>query len=632
MSGIAGIVQFCGTSVEEGEVRKMTCAMDYRGPDGNGQWTSGPAVLAQCTFCTTEESVQQIQPLLDEAGNLVIVMDGRVDNYDELRDQLLRRGACLRNRSDIELVLQAYKLWGRDCLAHLDGDYAIAIWNAEQKTLFCARDRFGHKPFYYWRNGDQFVFASDFHAILAVAGSPRKVNAAMVAEHLCVYPASLDETLIEGIYRLPPAHFLLRSGARLEVAAYWSIGCSGDDAHRPEAEYVEQFLDLLRGAVKRQTRTLGAAGIYLSGGLDSSSILCTAARPFGASAKLAAFSLSFEGTPAADEAAYIKAASQQAGIQGHVVPYQPVAFDHIADRIARFKDIGESPNGEMLNRIRSAARDQGVRVLLTGMGGDEWFAKSNFYMAELLKNGDVRGLAGEFFQGLERGISMPAMLNLFLYRGISPLVPEPLHRPIRFGRRLLSRKPALAEGGFVHPDLATKVCLEERLKARPKCPPSVGPAARSLYQRLHMGSIVRSREVDSRGLGVSRIEERHPFYDRQLVEYAFSLPESLRSRGPGKYVMREAMRGILPESIRTRVDKADFSHVIADTLMEAGVAEWLKCRHLAAAGWVDVDRIRRQYSAFRHYYSQGQRQFMALSWEIWAVLTLEVWLSVLACN
>ena len=160
MSVIAGVIRFDGGPIEPRLIEKVTSAMHYRGPDGINHWVRGSVALGQCMLRTTPESVEETQPLANEDESLVLIMDGRVDNWEELRRELLGRGAKLRTRADAELALRAYETWGRDCLTHIDGDFALAIWDARRREAFCARDRVGVKPFYYQWNGRRLVFAS----------------------------------------------------------------------------------------------------------------------------------------------------------------------------------------------------------------------------------------------------------------------------------------------------------------------------------------------------------------------------------------------------------------------------------------------------------------------------------------
>ena len=633
MSGIAGIIYFDGRPVGPGQVEAITADMHYRGSDGIHHWRKRNVALGQCMLRTTPESLEEIQPLTNEDESLVLVMDGRVDNWEELRRELLGKGLALRTRADAELVLRAYEVWGRDCLSRIDGDFALVIWNARRQEAFCARDRFGHRPVYYALYDNQFVFASDFHAVVSATTSLRKVNEGMLAEHLCLYVESLDETLIEGVKRLPPACYLVAGSARFEFQTYWSVNCQNELRYKNESEYVDHFLDLFSKTVRRQTRSISPVGAYLSGGLDSSAILLTAAKPFGALERLDSYSLSFAGIPQSDERTYIAEANQQCGLNGNLIPFVLSPFKHYIDRITSFKDVGEAPNGAMLNLIRIEARKSDVRVMLTGYGGDEWFGKNPSYWAHLLQKMEISELARDLEKVRSQGTSVRRLCESFLYQAVSPLMPEPLHRPFRWLKNRTSgdRSAKLNHGNnLINPEFASRVSLSERLKSRDNCGEGVTLAHRYVHNLLHNGLIVKSREVDSRDTSLFQIEERHPFYDRRMVEFALSLPESMRSRGAGKHVLREAMRGILPENIRNRTDKGDFSHVIAETLLDPLVLDWVKCSRLVAAGYVEAGSIQREYAVFKKSYSQGSDAYIGLSWKIWAALTLEVWLSVLS--
>lgn len=230
MSGIAGIIRFDGAPVEPGLIEKMTVAMPYRGPDGINHWVKGQVALGQCMLRTTPESLEEHQPLTNEDESLVLVMDGRVDNWEELRRELLGRGAVLRTRADAELVLRAYESWGRDCLPHIDGDFALVIWDARRQEAFCARDRMGNKPFNYHWDGKTLVFASELHAILDLPWVKHEPNEGMLAEFLAAEWYSRDETLWRGISRLVAAHRMVVARAGPQLEQYWEPDLLGDAA------------------------------------------------------------------------------------------------------------------------------------------------------------------------------------------------------------------------------------------------------------------------------------------------------------------------------------------------------------------------------------------------------------------
>ncbi len=243
MSGIAGIVNFDGAPLELGRIEVMTSAMSYRGPDGIAHWNGSDAALGHCMLHATPESLQERQPATSEDGSLVMVMDGRLDNWLELRRDLLSRGAALRNHSDVELVLRAYQLWGQGCLSGIEGDFAFAIWNTRDRVLFYARDPMGIKPFNYYWTGRSLVFASDVHAILALPGIPQILNQGVLAEYLACEWYSRDETFWQGILRLIAAHSMTVDTFGPKICQYWTPELFTTLNYRRDEEYVEHYLE-----------------------------------------------------------------------------------------------------------------------------------------------------------------------------------------------------------------------------------------------------------------------------------------------------------------------------------------------------------------------------------------------------
>ncbi len=207
MSGIAGIIHFDGRPVEPGQVEAMTAAMHYRGPDGINHWRRGNVALGQCMLRTTPESLEETQPLTNEDESLVLVMDGRVDNWEELRRELLGKGAVLRTRADAELVLRAYEVWGEDCADRIIGECVFFIWDARQQRLFGARDAAGTRHFYYHQGKGWFAFASEIKGLLALP-IERRLNESRLLDYLVEEFDRDDEvgTFYQGILRLPAGH------------------------------------------------------------------------------------------------------------------------------------------------------------------------------------------------------------------------------------------------------------------------------------------------------------------------------------------------------------------------------------------------------------------------------------------
>ena len=276
MSGIAGIIHFDGRPVEPGQVEAMTAAMHYRGPDGINHWRRGNVALGQCMLRTTPESLEETQPLTNEDESLVLVMDGRVDNWEELRRELLGKGAVLRTRADAELVLRAYEVWGRDCLPHIDGDFALVIWDARRQEAFCARDRMGNKPFTYHWTGKTLYFASEQQAILRQPAVAQVLNEDMVAEYLAAQWFSSTETLWQGVLRLEAAHTLVVTPSGPTLNRYWAPDLQASLSFRSDQECAEHYRALLFDVVRRLSRASHPVACEVSGGLDSSAIFAVA--------------------------------------------------------------------------------------------------------------------------------------------------------------------------------------------------------------------------------------------------------------------------------------------------------------------------------------------------------------------
>ena len=276
MSGIAGIIHFDGRPVEPGLVEAMTAAMHYRGPDGIHHWRRGNVALGQCMLRTTPESLEETQPLTNEDESLVLVMDGRVDNWEELRRELLGKGAVLRTRADAELVLRAYEVWGRDCLPHIDGDFALVIWDARRQEAFCARDRMGNKPFTYHWTGKTLYFASEQQAILRQPSVAQVLNEDMVAEYLAAQWFSRTETLWQGVLRLEAAHTMVVTPSGPTLSRYWAPDLQASLSFRSDQECAEHYRALLFDVVRRLSRSSHPIACEVSGGLDSSAIFAVA--------------------------------------------------------------------------------------------------------------------------------------------------------------------------------------------------------------------------------------------------------------------------------------------------------------------------------------------------------------------
>ena len=436
MSGIAGIIHFDGRPVEPGQVEAMTEAMHYRGPDGINHWRRGNVALGQCMLRTTPESLEETQPLTNEDESLVLVMDGRVDNWEELRRELLGKGAVLRTRADAELVLRAYEVWGRDCLPHIDGDFALVIWDARRQEAFCARDRMGNKPFTWHWTGKTLYFASEQQAILRQPSVPQVLNEDVVAEYLAAQWFSNTETLWQGVLRLDAAHTMVVTPSGPTLNRYWAPDLQASLSFRNDQECAEHYRALLFDVVRRLSRSTHPIACEVSGGLDSSAIFAVAetlqaTRPTAARPRWRATRWISVATP-------MPMRSITAGRSGRIwaspstksrLPTCPLSW--YQDVALHYQDFPDFPNGGAMGLpIAERARANGSRVLMNGLGGDQWLCGSDSGYAEAIAGWRGRELLNILGDDIS-ATGLRTTLWRLLRHGIVPLLPERAQQNLR---------------------------------------------------------------------------------------------------------------------------------------------------------------------------------------------------------
>jgi asparagine synthase (glutamine-hydrolysing) len=616
MSGIAGIIHFDGATVEPGLVETMTAAMAHRGPDGIRHWIKGSVGLGQCMLCTTPESLEEQQPLANEDETLVLVMDGRLDNWQELRSELLGKGAKLRNRSDAELVLRAYETWGSDCLARLDGDFALVIWDVRRQTAFCARDRMGGKPLNYHWNGRTLAFASEVHALLALPWVPQELNEGIVAEYLANEWYSRDETFWTGVLRLVAAHQMVVTADGRQTTQYWQPELHSTGAAQGDEEYVEEYRDLLTDIVRRMSRSHRPIACEVSGGLDSSAVLAVAERLRRGTRLLApgiqAYTLDFRGEGEADELEYVRAVREYLRLDVRAVAPTSRTVSWYQEQALRSREFPGYPNGEMSSGLRECAGDQGCRVLLSGGGGDQWLSGSRSYYAEALASRRWSELARALRQDAEE-VGAKDALHWLLMDGVAPLLPRSVRR---LGKTLLG--PWIGRGydrrKWLSPAMLGRI--EQRAERhRIASAPFVARAGqRGLLAALTDAFTVTAAEMEERQAARAGVEVRQPFWSARMAQFALSVPARLMLSGrTNKLLHRRAMAGYLPESVLSRTTKADFTVVFRRHLdsMASELTGQIPGRRTA---WVDREQAGVLYQQTR------DRAFDARpDWLLWSL-------------
>lgn len=623
MSGIAGLYNLDGRPVDGDLLARMTDLIAYRGPDGGGCWQHGPVGLGQRMLCTTPEALAERQPWCDAAGEYCLVLDGRVDNRAELRAALLAAGARLRNDTDAELVLQAYLAWGAACPQRIIGDFAFAIWDGPRRQLFCARDAIGVRPFYYHCDEHTFRFGSELRQCLCDPAVRRRPNEGMIGEYLASAITSHTETLYQGIMRLAPAHYLIVRDGRVSTARWWDLAAIAPLHYRSDEEYAEHFLALFQQSVRAQLRSNGPVGVALSGGLDSSAIACVAQalRQAGDTsvAAIEAFSELYPGR-ACDERQYIQDVVTKWGLVSHTVDRTTLDISAHAQQAARYLDFPDYPNGGIASPLAGMARARGMRVLLNGSGGDEWLTGSNYHYADLLASGQLAEV-GYLFSADLHDYGTHYACSQLAWSGLNPLLTPSLRTGLK---RLLGRQNATP--AWIDREFAVRIDLGARLRSARERLPQLGFAANDIYRVATNGFQLHAVEIEERAAAITGIERRMPFHNQRLIEFALAIPERQRNRTPEiKYVLRQALRDYLPESIRHRQDKADFSHLFAAMFAHPWAEQILQNSARTAMGWVDAGEVRRLYQEMCASAAQPNVEYIRHIWPLWMILGIKIW-------
>jgi asparagine synthase (glutamine-hydrolysing) len=598
---------------------RMLAAQEHPGQAGAARWVSGAVGLGQRLRPTTPQARGEGRAAiatLAGGGELAIAAEVRLDNRDELCATLGLGGAA-GALSDAEILLHAYRAWGEACPARLIGDFAFALWDGGRRALFCARDPLGVRQLHYALQERFCAVTTSLPGLLALPLVARRLDEAKVAEFLTPGPEDLGRTFYRDIARLPPGHLLVVAEDRARVAPYWSFAERRAVRFRRDEEYAEAFRAIFGEAVRCRLQSAVPVGAMLSGGLDSSSVVCVARaeRAGGAAGPLPTFSLIFPQTPSSDERSYAQAVIDGGGVEAHFVDGDAVSPLVAVDRLL---DLAGQPYwGPSLClqwETYAAAQARGLGVLLDGTGGDQVVSYGLELLAELALRGRWLALGREV-AALGRTSSMAPRRALRDFV-ISPLIPGPV-RQVRRRWRRAGRE--LQATGFIAATFAERI--GERGHA------ATGRGARD----RHAASLPQQllRDVFDQASAAFGIEPRYPFLDRRLAEFCLGLPaEQKLSRGMMRAIVRRALADLLPPLVRERTSKATPAPSLARNLLafERGRldAALLGEQPPMVREYVDLAALR---AAYLHYCERGAG---ATAWtevaRIWKTAMLVIWL------
>jgi asparagine synthase (glutamine-hydrolysing) len=554
MCGICGKLNFDpGEPVEPELVQAMMDRIAHRGPDGAGAFVSGAVGLGHRRLSIIDLSTGD-QPMCNEDGSVWVVYNGEIYNFRELRADLQRRGHRFKSTSDTEVIVHLYEELGDACVARFEGMFAFALWDAKRRRLLLARDRVGIKPLYIANTGRALLFASEIKSLLAEPGVGRRVDPQAVDRFLTYYYLPGEATLFDGIEKLPPGHYLTVSSGRVAVRRYWDLPLEAADPALPFAAAVDRLRNLLKEAVERHLISDVPVGVLLSGGVDSAGVLAHAAAH--TAEPLHTFTMGFEGRGFADERPYARLAAAAFGTRHHEVTMTAAEFrDFLPRYVWHMEEPVCEPPAVALFFVSRLARDSGVKVLLSGEGGDEAFAGYQDYR-NLLYLERLKAAFGPFKSVLRAGFAALASAGWRRGRHYADLVPASVDdyyysrtstptAPFNRGKESLYLPGFKAMLGTRRSDAPTRCLLETTAQH--------SLLGRMLYVDtktwLPDDLLVKADKMTM----ATSVELRVPLLDASILQFAASLPDRYKVDGRNlKRILKAALAPIVPPQILAR--------------------------------------------------------------------------------
>ncbi len=622
MCGINGIAfsPRSGRQIDMEDLVRMRDVLHHRGPDDGGVFIDGNIGLGHRRLSIVDVA-NGVQPMFSDDHSAVIVYNGEVYNHADSRGELEQRGHVFNNRSDTETILHLYQEYGRDCVEHMRGMFALAIWDKTKRELFIARDRFGVKPLYYVHDADgNLFFASEIKALLEAGAVKPELNYDALPDQLANHGTSGDQTLFAGVKRLTPGHTMIWRDGRLDIAEFWDLKFEPKHEPRSDADYIEEWRDLFRKSVELRLMADVPLGMFLSGGIDSSAI--AAMMSSMVSEPIKTFSIGF-GEREANELEYARLVSRKLGTDHHEITLSPDQFFAALPQLIWHEDEPIGFIASIPLYFISKLASEHVKVVLTGEGSDETLAGYGRYQKalNLLDYGErYESLTPSFVRNAVRG-------------GVATL-------PSKFGNKLnrtfLTRDADIESlffdnfsvfGRSMQSEMLSRKTRERIADLDPYAEQNrllaVSDAKDTLDRLLYADTKTYLHELlmkqDQMSMAAS-IESRVPFLDHKLVEFSAAMPREMKLRGgTTKWILREAMKGILPDAILNRPKmgfpvpvgkwfRSEYKHIVDEFVLgnrplERGVFEPEFVRNL----------VRRHNSGEDH----AQRIWFLVNFEIW---------------
>ncbi|HKX31070.1 MAG TPA: asparagine synthase-related protein [Blastocatellia bacterium] len=563
MSAICGLIDLGGIPMERRDWQAMLEALSHRGPDGSAIWSGQGAMLGHQMLRVTPDSFDDLQPWSDPDTASIITVDARLDNREELSEELGLSSAQARIIPDSRLILRAWQAWGESAPERLVGSFAFAIWDDTARRLFCCRDHLGNRSLFYFYDGRRFIFASEAKGILAVPGLTRRLNTARLVAMLSLVTRFGDheQTFYQEIYSLPAGTSMSVDAGGLHRRTYWTPDAETEWRYSSETEALEAFRELIDRVIRAQTRSAFPVGALLSGGLDSSAVVSVAARSLAAEGQpLTTFSAVLpENHPSGmiDEREFIEQFSDWQNLSlRYISDPQRGPFDDLERLTWQTESPFLTSRHYLYAAFAQAARESGIRVLLNGDWGEAGPTTHAFgYYAELLLQLKWGLLARELSR--RSRIQRTPLTRLARSLVVGPIV---RHVVRQFTSRISLPSAEVRHAmtpGFVAQHLPSlTLSRDEPLKGYNVLRPN------HRQNQRRFAWLMYRRHGSPQGLfaGYEQLDMRYPFSDHRLLSFCRAAPGRLKVRdGYTRYLIRAGLDGILPPRIQWRICKQPFS-------------------------------------------------------------------------
>lgn len=612
MCGISGAFSRSQQESLPSLIRRVNDALAHRGPDAEGFLVEGPLAFGHRRLSIIDLSVAANQPFEDASGRYVMVFNGEIYNFMEIRGRLPEYP--FHTSGDTEVIIAAFAKWGPACLHLFKGMFAIAIWDRQEESLFLARDRFGVKPLYYYQDGDRLLFASEIRAILASDWVPRRINKPALTDYLKYQAFVSPLTIVDGVLEVPAGSYMLYKEGRLVPTVYWDITQQKMDVGQDIARIRRRIRDLLYQSVERRLVSDVPLGAFLSGGIDSSAIVAIMSQVNPSATN--AFTIGFEEKDF-NEMPYAELVAKKFGVNHARVLLRPLDF---LERLPDALNAMDTPSGDGLNTyiVSDAIKKNGMTVALSGIGGDELFAGyPQFRQFHALRrraglfdhSAWVRKAATFFIPAADqRMVRIKQMLSAPA-SGIAHIYPA--FRQIQTSRSIRR----LMNAGIGEANTLEHALLEKQTGIAGFEPLSQV----SIAEYLGYTQSVLLKDTDQMGMAVS-MELREPFFDNDLVEYVLNVPDRFKFPGYPKQLLVESLDGLLPDEIVFR--KKQGFVIPYDIWMRNELRSFCEERiaNLAARDYVSGAALPRYWQQ----YLAGDRNIRWM--DVWVFIVLEYWL------